>query len=421
MAGYIQRDVYLQQLIDSRLNGFAKVVTGPRRCGKSWLLTRIYKDYLIADGVPEEDIIVVSFDLDDENNQSELADREKLKAYLYSRITDPKRIYYVMLDEIQEVDGFEKIVNGLRNKDNVDVYVTGSNAKFLSKEISTIFRDRGQEIRCNPLSFKEYCTGRTESLRTLYGEYYTYGGMPGLLTLKTPIQKAKYLQDLWNTTYLTDIKERYHIEKDAALEALADVLCSSVGSLSNPTKIANSIKSIKNLKIDEETVKLYLDYICDSFLFEGSRRYDIKGKDYYKSFTKYYCVDPGLRNARLNFRQQEEGHIMENIIYNELRNRGYLVDVGMVDSREMKDGKSEYKQYEVDFIATNGIDKYYIQSAFNMITEEKREQELKSLKKIGDSFQKIVIQGDDIVTYTNEDGFTIMGLYQFLFNNDILK
>lgn len=421
MAGYIQRDVYLQQLIDSRLNGFAKVVTGPRRCGKSWLLTRIYKDYLIADGVPEKDIIVVSFDLDDENNQSELADREKLKAYLYGRITDPKRIYYVMLDEIQEVDGFEKIVNGLRNKDNVDVYVTGSNAKFLSKEISTIFRDRGQEIRCNPLSFKEYCTGRTESLRTLYGEYYTYGGMPGLLTLKTPIQKAKYLQDLWNTTYLTDIKERYHIEKDAALEALADVLCSSVGSLSNPTKIANSIKSIKNLKIDEETVKLYLDYICDSFLFEGSRRYDIKGKDYYKSFKKYYCVDPGLRNARLNFRQQEEGHIMENIIYNELRNRGYLVDVGMVDSREMKDGKSEYKQYEVDFIATNGIDKYYIQSAFNMIAEEKREQELKSLKKIGDSFQKIVIQGDDIVTYTNEDGFTIMGLYQFLFNNDILK
>lgn len=421
MAGYIKRDIYLQKLIDSRLNGFAKVVTGPRRCGKSWLLTRIYKDYLLADGVPEEDIIVVSFDMDDENNQSELADREKLKAYLYSRITDPKRSYYVMLDEIQEVQGFEKIVNGLRNKDNVDVYVTGSNAKFLSKEISTIFRDRGQEIRCNPLSFKEYCTGRTEPLRTLYGEYYTYGGMPGLLMLKTPIQKAQYLQDLWNKTYLTDIKDRYHIENDAALEALADVLCSSIGSLSNPTKIANSIKSIKRLKLDEETVKLYLDYICDSFLFEGSRRYDIKGKDYYKSFKKYYCVDPGLRNARLNFRQQEEGHIMENIIYNELRNRGYLVDVGMIEAREIKDGKSEYKQYEVDFIATNGIDKYYIQSAYNMSTDEKREQELKSLKKIGDSFHKIVIQGDDIVAYTNEDGFTIMGLYQFLFNNDILK
>ena len=359
--------------------------------------------------------------MDDENNQSELADREKLKAYLYGRITDPKRTYYVMLDEIQEVEGFEKIVNGLRNKDNVDVYVTGSNAKFLSKEISTIFRDRGQEIRCNPLSFKEYCTDRTEPLRTLYGEYYTYGGMPGLLMLKTPIQKAQYLQDLWNKTYLTDIMDRYHIEKDAALEALADVLCSSIGSLSNPTKMANSIKSIKKIKLDEETVKLYLDYICDSFLFEGSRRYDIKGKDYYKSFKKYYCVDPGLRNARLNFRQQEEGHIMENIIYNELRNRGYLVDVGMIEAREIKDGKSEYKQYEVDFIATNGIDKYYIQSAYNMSTDEKREQELKSLKKIGDSFQKIVIQGDDIVAYTNEDGFTIMGLYQFLFNNDILK
>ncbi len=421
MAGYIQRDAYLRQLIDSRLNGFAKVVTGPRRCGKSWLLTRIFKDYLLADGVPEEDIIVVSFDLDDEKNQSELADREKLKSYLYGRITDPKHTYYVMLDEIQEVDGFEKIVNGLRNKDNVDVYVTGSNAKFLSKEISTVLRDRGREIRCNPFSFKEFCTERTEPLRALYGEYYTYGGMPGLLKLKTPIQKAKYLQDLWNKTYLTDIKDRYHIENDAALEAIADVLCSSVGSLSNPTKIANTVKSIKKLKLNEETVKLYLDYICDSFLFEGSRRYDIKGKDYYKSFKKYYCVDPGLRNARLNFRQQEEGHIMENIIYNELRNRGYLVDVGMVESREMKDGKSEYKQYEVDFIATNGIDKYYIQSAFNMISEEKREQEFRSLKKIGDSFRKIVIQGDDIVAYTNEDGFTIMGLYQFLFNQDILK
>lgn len=421
MAEYIKRDVYLQELIDSRMNTFAKVVTGPRRCGKSWLLTRIYKDYLIADGVPEEDIITVSFDVDDENNQSELVDKDKLKAYLYSRITDPNRTYYVMLDEIQEVIGFEKIVNGLRNKKNVDVYVTGSNAKFLSKEISTIFRDRGQEIRCNPFSFKEFCTGRKESLRELWAEYYTYGGMPGLLNLKTPIQKANYLQDLWKKTYLTDIIDRYHIENDAALEALADVLCSSIGALSNPTKIANSIKSIKNIKVEEETIKTYLDYICDSFLFEGAQRFNIKGKEYYKSFKKYYCVDPGLRNARLNFRQQEVGHIMENVIYNELRNRGYLVDVGMIESREMRDGKSEYIQYEVDFIATNGIDKYYIQSAYNLPTDEKREQELRSLKKIGDSFQKIVIQGDDIATYTNDDGIIFMGLYQFLLNNDILK
>lgn len=421
MAGYIPRDVYLQKLIDSRLSGDVKVVTGPSRCGKSWLLTRLYKDYLIADGVPEEDIIIVSLDMDDENNQSELADKEKLKAYLYGKITDPKRTYYVMLDEIQEVDGFEKLVNGLRNKENVDVYVTGSNAKFLSKEISTIFRDRGQEIRCNPFSFKEFCTGRTESFNELWKEYYTYGGMPGLLRRKTQLQKANYLQNLWRKTYISDILDRYDIENEVALEAIADGLCSSIGSLTNPTKMANSLQSIQNIKIDEETVKKYLGYICDSFLFEGARRYDIKGKDYYKSFKKYYCVDVGLRNARLNFRQQEITHIMENVIYNELRSRDYLVDVGLIESREMRDGKSEYIQYEVDFIATNGIDKYYIQSAYAMPTEEKQQQELKSLKKIGDSFQKIVIQGDDIATYTNEDGIIFMGLHQFLMNSDILK
>lgn len=418
---YIKRDIYLQKLIDSRLNGDVKVVTGPRRCGKSWLLTRLYKDYLISDGVPEEDIIIVSLDLDDETNQSELADKDKLKAYLYGKMTDPSRTYYVILDEIQEVEGFEKLVNGLRNKDNVDVYVTGSNAKLLSKEISTIFRDRGQEIRCNPFSFKEFCTGRTESLRELWQEYYTYGGMPGLRRRKTKLQKAAYLQDLWNKTYITDIKDRYTIENEPALEALADGLCSSIGALSNPTKMTNSLRSIRNIKIDEETVKKYLDYVCDSFLFEGSQRYDIKGKEYYKSFKKYYCVDVGLRNARLNFRQQEITHIMENIIYNELRARDYLVDVGMVASREMRDGKSEYIQYEVDFIATNGIDKYYIQSAYALPTEEKREQEFKSLKKISDSFQKIVIVGDDIASYTNEDGIIIMGLFQFLMNTDILK
>lgn len=421
MPGYIQRDVYLQKLIDSRENGSAKVVTGPRRCGKSWLLTRLYKDYLIADGVPEEDIIIVSLDMDDENNQSELADKEKLKAYLYSKITDPKRMYYVMLDEIQEVKGFEKLVNGLRGKDNVDVYVTGSNAKLLSKDISTIFRDRGQEIRCNPFSFKEFCTGRAEPFSELWKEYYTFGGMPGMLRLKTPLQKANYLQDLWKKTYLTDIVERYHIDKEVALEAIADELCSAIGSLTNPTKMANSLKSIQNVKIDEETVQKYLGYICDSFLFEGSRRYDIKGKEYYKSFKKYYCVDVGLRNARLNFRQQEITHIMENVIYNELRSRDYMVDVGLVEAREMRDGKQVYIQYEVDFIVTNGIDKYYIQSVYALPDEIKKNQELNPLRKIGDSFQKIVIQGDDIATYTNDEGIIFMGLHQFLMNGDILK
>ena len=421
MPGYIQRDVYLQKLIDSRENGSAKVVTGPRRCGKSWLLTRLYKDYLIADGVPEEDIIIVSLDMDDENNQSELADKEKLKAYLYSKITDPKRMYYVMLDEIQEVKGFEKLVNGLRAKDNIDVYVTGSNAKFLSKDISTIFRDRGQEIRCNPFSFKEFCTGRTDPFSELWKEYYTFGGMPGMLRLKTPLQKANYLQDLWKKTYLTDILERYHIKNEVALEAIADELCSAIGSLTNPTKMANSLQSIQNIKIDEATVLKYLGYICDSFLFEGSRRYDIKGKEYYKSFKKYYCVDVGLRNARLNFRQQEITHIMENVIYNELRSRDYMVDVGLVEAREMRDGKQVYIQYEVDFIVTNGIDKYYIQSAYAMPDEIKQNQELNPLRKIGDSFQKIVIQGDDIATYTNDEGIIFMGLHQFLMNSGILK
>lgn len=421
MAAYIQRDVYLQKLIDSRLNGDVKVVTGPRRCGKSWLLTKLYKDYLIADGVSEDNIIIVSLDMDDESNQSDLADKDKLKSYLYSKITDQDAVYYVILDEIQEVEGFEKLVNGLRNKENVDVYVTGSNAKFLSKEISTIFRDRGHEIRCNPFSFKEFSSQRTEAIRELWQEYYTYGGMPGLLRRKTKLQKAAYLQDLWRKTYLTDIKDRYNIENSTALEAITDGLCSSIGSLSNPGKISNSLKSIQNIIIDEETVKKYLDCICDSFLFEGAQRYDIKGKEYYKSFKKYYCVDVGLRNARLNFRQQEITHIMENVIYNELRARDYMVDVGMVESREMRNGKSEYIQYEVDFIATNGIDKYYIQSAYSMPTEEKRQQEFKSLKKIGDSFRKIVIVGDDIATYTNEDGITVMGLFQFLLNNDVLK
>lgn len=421
MIGYIPREVYLQKLIDGRLNGDVKVVTGPRRCGKSWLLKRLYKDYLIADGVPEEDIIIVSLDIDDENNQNELADKERLKAYIYSKITDPKRIYYVMLDEIQEVDGFEKLVNGLREKENVDVYVTGSNAKFLSKDISTIFRDRGQEIRCNPFSFKEFCTGRTEPFSELWKEYYTYGGMPGLLRRKTPLQKANYLQDLWRKTYMTDILERYSIENEVALEAIADGLCSSIGSLSNPTRMARSLHSIQNIKIDEETVSKYLGCICDSFLFEGARRYDIKGKEYYKSFKKYYCVDVGLRNARLNFRQQEITHIMENVIYDELRSRDYLVDVGLVECREMRDGKQEFIQYEVDFVVTNGIDKYYIQSAYALQNDGKQQQELNPLRKIGDSFQKIVIQGDDIASYTNDDGIIFMGLHQFLMNSEILK
>lgn len=421
MHNYILRNVYLQKLIDRRLNGDVKVITGPRRCGKSWLLTKIYKDYLIEDGVKPENIIIVSFDLEDDSNKSELTDKERLKEYLYSIIVNPKQIYYVFLDEIQEVSGFERLVNGLRAKENVDVYVTGSNSKFLSSEINTIFRDRGDEVKCYPLSFKEFCSNRSEPIGELWKEYYTFGGMPGLLKRHTPQQKAKYLKDLWNKTYITDVIERHHIANTVALEGIVDGLCSSVGSMSNPTKIANSLQSMQKIKIDENTVQTYLGYLEDAFLFEGSRRYDIKGKDYYKSFKKYYCADVGLRNARLNYRQQEITHIMENIIYNELRSRDYLVDVGLVESREIRNGKMEYIQYEVDFIATNGLDKYYIQSAYSLDSTAKENKELKSLRKIGDSFQKIVIVGNDIAQYKNDDGIIFMGLFQFLMNDDILK
>lgn len=421
MEQYIRRDVYLQKLIDRRQNSAVKVITGPRRCGKSWLLSRVFKDYLIQDGVPEENIIIVSFDMDDETNQSALSDKDKLKTYLYERITRPDEEYYVFLDEVQELKDFEKVVNGLNNKSNVDVYITGSNSKMLSKDINTIFRGRSDEIRCYPFSFKEFCTGRSEPVNELWKEYYTYGGLPALRNYRTPQLKAQYLRKLWNDTYLNDVIERHNIANTVAFGALVDGLCSSIGSLSNPTKIKNSLQTLQHVKLDEETVGKYLEYLEDAYLFEGAKRYDIKGKEYYQSIKKYYCSDIGLRNVRLNFRQQEISHIMENVIFNELKSRDYMVDVGMVESRKRENGKSQYRQYEVDFIATNGFDKYYIQSAFAIPTEEKRRQELNALKKIDDSFQKIVIVGDDIATYTDDDGIIFMGLFQFLMNNDILK
>ena len=421
MEQYIRRDVYLQKLIDRRQNSAVKVITGPRRCGKSWLLSRVFKDYLIQDGVPEENIIIVSFDIDDETNQSALSDKDKLKDYLYERITRPDEEYYVFLDEVQELKDFEKVVNGLNNKSNVDVYITGSNSKMLSKDINTIFRGRSDEIRCYPFSFKEFCTGRSESVNELWKEYYTYGGLPALRNYRTPQLKAQYLRKLWNDTYLNDVIERHNIANTVAFGALVDGLCSSIGSLSNPTKIKNSLQTLQHVRLDEETVGKYLEYLEDAYLFEGAKRYDIKGKEYYQSIKKYYCSDIGLRNVRLNFRQQEISHIMENVIFNELKSRDYMVDVGMVESRKRENGKSQYRQYEVDFIATNGFDKYYIQSAFAIPTEEKRRQELNALKKIDDSFQKIVIVGDDIATYTDDDGIIFMGLFQFLMNKDILK
>ena len=414
MERYIQREAYLLQLTNRMGNGEVKIITGPRRSGKSWLLNRIFKDYLLSQGVAEDNIIIVSFDMDNEEDIGNITDRQALKSYLYSRITDDALPYYVILDEVQEVEGFEKLVNSLNAKDNVDVYITGSNSHFLSSDIKTIFRGRGDEVKVWPFSFREFCTNRTEPVGELWKEYYTYGGMPGLLRQRTPEQKVAYLQRLWNKTYLDDVVERHKVKNREALSALADALCSSVGSLTNPNRISNVLRNVQNTKIDPETVSNYISYLEEAFLFEGAKRYNIKGNKYFESIRKYYSVDVGLRNAKLNFRQQEVNHIMENVVYNELRMRGFAVDVGVVEAREMRNGKSEYIQYEIDFIASNGRDKYYIQSAFSLESEEKRQQELRSLLKVDDSFQKIVITGNDIAEYTDDKGIRFMGLFQFL-------
>lgn len=411
---YIVRERYLRQLIDRMNNGDVKIITGPRRSGKSWLLSRIFTDYLMAHGVREDQLIYISLDMDDESNQLNLLESSALKEYIYSRISEKDKQYYVMLDEVQEVPNFERIVNGLAAKENVDVYITGSNSHYLSSDIKTIFRGRGDEVHVWPLSFDEFCIGRGEPLPELWKEYYTYGGMPGLRKRRTAEQKINYLQRLWKKTYLDDIVERNRVQNVAAIEALADVLSSSIGSLTNPSKLSNTIDSVMHTKVDGNTVSKYLSYFEDSYLFEGAKRYNIKGKRYFESIKKYYSVDIGLRNARLNFRQQEITHIMENVIYNELRMREFLVDVGVVEMRKMQDGKHVRAQYEVDFIATKGVKKYYIQSAYRMDDPEKREQEKCSLNKIDNSFQKIIIQGDDIASYIDDDGIAYMGLMQFL-------
>lgn len=419
MGDYIIREAYLEKLISRRNNGEIKIITGSRRSGKSWLLSKVYKDWLIGHGVPDKNIIIITFDTDDIEDSVDVADPNVLKAYLRSRILSDTEPYYVFLDEIQEVPGFEKIVNGLNKKDNVDVYVTGSNSKFLSSDINTLFRGRGDEVRVYPLSFREFCTGRTKSINELWKEYYTYGGLPGLLKHKMPEQKISYLQQLWNKTYIDDVVDRHNIKNRQSLEALVDMLCSSIGSLTNPNKLSNAIFSLQHVKIDSETINNYLGYLEEAYLFEGARRYNIKGKKYFESIKKYYSVDIGLRNARLHYRQQEITHIMENVIYNELCVRGYSVDIGVVEKREMRDGKSQYIQYEVDFIATNGMEKYYIQSAYALPEEEKRQQELTPLRHIDDTFKKIVIVGDDIATYIDEQGFVFMGLFQFLMGESL--
>lgn len=413
----IARNRYVQRLLDRKENGLVKVVTGIRRCGKSYLLFHLYKNKLISMGIPTEHIIELA--LDDISN-IEYRNPINLYNYVKSMIIDTD-IHYVFLDEIQLLESnFTDLVNGLMHIENLDIYVTGSNSKFLSSDILTEFRGRGDEVRVFPLSFSEFVTAYDDT-RIAWKDYYTYGGLPLILSRKSDELKSEYLISLFQNIYINDIKERNNIRTDDELDILIDIVASAVGSLTNPAKLSNSFKSMSQKTLSDKTIKLYLDYLADAFLIEKAVRFNVKGKKYIDSPSKYYFEDVGLRNARLNFRQQEENHIMENIIYTELRSRGYRVDVGVVEIYETNSyGKSQKKQLEVDFIANKGNRKYYIQSAFEMSSSEKTEQEKRSLNKLNDSFKKFIITKDDIKTSIDENGLITMGIYDFLLNENSL-
>lgn len=408
----IQRDLYLNKIINRRENGLIKIITGIRRCGKSYLLDPLFKNYLLADGIKEDHII--KLELDRVENEK-YRDSKALNEYIRSLIKD-KDIYYVILDEIQLVEGFEFVLNGLLYEKNIDVYVTGSNSKFLSSDIITEFRGRGDQIKVNPLSFGEFLSAFDGDKYEAWNEYVTYGGMPLILSKKNDEEKSQYLKELFEQTYIKDIVERNNIQRIDILDSLINMLASSVGSLTNPQKLFDTFKSNGEKELSLNTINSYIADIEDSFIVNKSTRYDIKGKKYIQTPQKYYFSDIGLRNARLNFRQQEENHLMENIIYNELLIRGYNVDVGVVEVRE--DGKR--KQLEVDFVCNLGNKRYYIQSALNLDTREKTIQESRSLNNIGDSFKKIIVVKDNIKLWRTDDGIVIMGIQEFLLNKDSL-
>ncbi len=409
---FINRDDYLNKLISRRENGMIKIITGIRRCGKSFMLDPIFKNYLLKEGIKENHIIKV--DLDNIENEKYL-DPHELNNYIKSKIKD-NDMYYILIDEIQKVRNFEAVLNGFLSQRNLDVYVTGSNSKFLSSDIITEFRGRGDEIRIFPLSFLEFYSAYKGEKELAWNEYLTYGGMPLILSQKTDEQKSKYLMNLFELTYKRDIIERNTITKIDILDSLINILSSSVGSLTNPQKIYNTFISNGVTDLSKNTITSYLDYLLDSFLIEKVDRYDVKGKKYIQTPQKYYFADVGLRNARLNFRQQEENYIMENIIYNELLIRGYNVDVGVVEVRE----GDVRKQLEVDFVCNLGSKRYYVQSALNIDTPEKTLQETKSLNNIGDSFKKIIVVKDNIKLWRNDQGIVIMGIQEFLLNKNSL-
>ena len=414
----INRERYLNKIIQRKHNRLVKIITGIRRCGKSYLLFNLFYDHLIQSGVDGDHIIKIA--LDDWANK-EFREPDRLYGYVKSSIRDDK-MYYILLDEVQLITHFEDVLNGLMHVNNCDVYVTGSNAKFLSKDIITEFRGRGDQIHIYPLSFSEFLSAYNGSKEDAWKEYMLYGGLPNIVLMQSSELKKEFLINLFNETYLNDVISRYNIRNDAELGELINILASSIGSLTNPNKLSDTFKSVKKTDISNHTIKSYLDYFEDSFLIQNSLRYDVKGKKYINTPSKYYFTDIGLRNARLNFRQLEENHIMENIIYNELKIRGFSVDVGVVTlNTKDADGKSIRKQLEIDFICNKGDQKYYIQSALNVSDPSKLETELRPLKITKDFFKKIIISKTSMKSWTDEDGILHLGLYEFLLNVNSLE
>lgn len=414
----IKRDKYLSDLVNRMNNGMIKVVTGIRRCGKSYLIFTIFKNYLKEQGVDEAHIVTIELD---QRKDKKYRDPDIILEYIESRITDDEK-YYILLDEVQLLKDFEEVLNSLLHIKNIDIYVTGSNSKFLSKDVITEFRGRGDEIHIFPLTFKEFLQAYDGDIYRGWAEYVVYGGLPLTVTMKTEEQKIKYLTNLFEETYLKDIIERHHIEKTQELEDLVNVLASAIGSLTNVPKIEATFRSVIQSNISSNTIRQYIEYLEDAFVINKANRYNVKGRKYIGTPNKYYFEDVGLRNARLGFRQVEETHIMENIIYNELRSRGYSVDVGVVEKRgKNKDGKEERTYLEIDFIANLGSKRYYIQSAFSMPTEGKRDQEKSSLINVGDSYKKIIIVKDVVNVTRDEEGITTMSIYDFLLKENSLE
>lgn len=414
----IRRDVYLNKLIRKKKNGLIKVVTGIRRCGKSYLLFHLFHNHLLEEGVPEDHVIEVA--LDDRRNKA-LRDPDAMLRYIEQRMQG-KGDYYIILDEVQYMDEFEDVLNSLLHIPNADVYVTGSNSKFLSSDVITEFRGRGDEIHVYPLSFREYASVYPGTPDEAWDDYVVYGGLPLTLSMEAPEDKAEYLTTLFQKVYLSDIVERHNVRSKAELDELVGVLASSTGSYTSLSKLMKTFKSVKNKTLSDKTIKNYIDFLMDSFLISKATRYDIKGKKYIGSPAKYYFEDVGLRNARLGFRQVEENHLMENIIYNELRIRGYHVDVGVVEHYSANSaGKREKRQLEVDFVATLGSDKCYIQSAFAMPSSDKAEQERRSLLSISDSFRKIIVVGRDQKVRRDENGIATIGIQKFLLDENSLR